>query len=308
MAADVNATIDIRNVRKRFGDVRALDDVGFRVGEGEYFGLLGPNGSGKSTLINITAGLVRADAGQVRVMGCDVVRGYRQTRRALGIVPQELVNDPFFTVHELLEQQSGYFGLGRENRAWMEELLETLDLSGKADQNIHALSGGMKRRVLIAQALVHRPQVVVLDEPTAGVDVELRQILWRFTRRLHGEGHTIVLTTHYLEEAEALCERIAILRQGRLAALDDKQTLLARHPFRMLHLRWRGGPLPDALRPLAVREQDGRADLRLKREDQAIAQVLSAMTAAGLCIDDLKTREPGLEEVFLELMSGDRPE
>ena len=168
---------------------------------------------------------------------------------------------------------------------------------------MHSLSGGMKRRVLIAQALVHRPRVVVLDEPTAGVDVELRQALWHFTRRLHAEGHTIVLTTHYLEEAEALCERIAILREGRLAALDTKQALLSRHPFRMLHLRWRGGPLPEALRSLAVKEEADRADLRLKQEDQAIAQVLSAMAAAGLYIEDLKTREPGLEEVFLELTS-----
>lgn len=299
----MNAAIHIHGVRKRFDNLQALDDVSFQVGEGEYFGLLGPNGAGKSTLINITAGLVRATAGQVRVMGHDVVRAYRQARSALGVVPQELVYDPFFTVRELLELQSGYFGFGRDNRPWMDELLETLDLSGKADANMHALSGGMKRRALIAQALVHRPRVVVLDEPTAGVDVELRQTLWRFTRRLHSEGHTIVLTTHYLEEAEALCGRIAILREGRLAALDDKHALLARHPFRMLHLRWRGGPLPEALRPLAVKEEPGQADLRLTREDQAIAQVLTAMTAAGLDINDLKTREPGLEEVFLELTS-----
>ena len=303
MTREANAAIDICDVRKRFGDLRALDEVSFRVGEGEYFGLLGPNGAGKSTLINITAGLVRADAGRVRVMGHDVVGEYRQARSALGVVPQELVYDPFFTVLELLELQSGYFGFGRENRAWIDELLETLDLSGKSDQNMHSLSGGMKRRVLIAQALVHRPRVVVLDEPTAGVDVELRQALWHFTRRLHAEGHTIVLTTHYLEEAEALCERIAILREGRLAALDTKQALLSRHPFRMLHLRWRGGPLPEALRSLAVKEEADRADLRLKQEDQAIAQVLSAMAAAGLYIEDLKTREPGLEEVFLELTS-----
>jgi ABC-2 type transport system ATP-binding protein len=182
--------------------------VSLSIARGEFFGLLGPNGAGKTTLISVIAGLVRADAGSAAVMGADVRADYRAARRMLGVVPQELVFDPFFTVRETLRIQSGYFGL-RRNDAWIDEIMHHLDLDGKADVNMRALSGGMKRRVLVAQALVHRPPVIVLDEPTAGVDVELRQGLWQFVQRLNADGHTIVLTTHYLEEAEQHCGRIA---------------------------------------------------------------------------------------------------
>ncbi|MGB0713872.1 MAG: ABC transporter ATP-binding protein, partial [Gammaproteobacteria bacterium] len=239
--------VRIAGVSKRFGTLLALDEVGFDIQSGEFFGLLGPNGAGKSTLIGVLAGLVVASSGTVEIMGHDVVSDFRRARAALGVVPQELVYDPFFTVRELLTLQAGYFGLGKSNQHWIDELIETLDLVEKADENLHALSGGMKRRVLIAQALVHKPRVVVLDEPTAGVDVGLRRSLWSFARRLHGEGHTIVLTTHYLEEAESLCDRIAVLDQGRLAALDTKQALLDRHPYSLLSLQWHGGALPGAL-------------------------------------------------------------
>ena len=193
---------------------------------GEFFGLLGPNGAGKTTLISVIAGLVRADAGTASVMGADVRADYRRARRLLGVVPQELVFDPFFTVRETLRFQSGYFGL-RRNDAWIDEVMHHLDLDEKADVNMRALSGGMKRRVLVAQALVHRPPVIVLDEPTAGVDVELRQGLWQFVQRLNADGHTIVLTTHYLEEAEQHCGRIAMLKAGRIVALDSTRNLLA---------------------------------------------------------------------------------
>jgi ABC-2 type transport system ATP-binding protein len=201
--------IQIEQVVKRYGGFTALAGVSLQIEQGEFFGLLGPNGAGKTTLISILAGLNIATSGSTAVMGHDVVRGYREARRALGVVPQELVFDPFFTVREALTIQSGYFGL-RNNEAWIEELLHCLDLTEKADTNMRQLSGGMKRRVLIGQALVHKPPVIVLDEPTAGVDVELRQSLWQFIRRLNQDGHTIVLTTHYLEEAEALCGRIAV--------------------------------------------------------------------------------------------------
>jgi len=206
---------------------QALDNVSFTVEHGEFFGLLGPNGAGKTTLISILAGLVRASAGKARVCGYDVQADFRQARRALGVVPQEIVYDPFFSVRETLRIQSGYFGL-RNNDDWIDEILHNLGLSDKADANMRALSGGMKRRVLVAQALVHRPPVIILDEPTAGVDVDLRRTLWEFISRLNREGHTILLTTHYLEEAEALCGRIAMLKQGRIAALDTTQNLLAR--------------------------------------------------------------------------------
>ena len=196
------------------------------VRQGEFFGLLGPNGAGKTTLINIIAGLARASAGSVAVLGADVVADYRRARRMLGVVPQELVFDPFFSVRETLRIQSGYFGI-RANHAWIDEVMHHLDLDAKADANMRSLSGGMKRRVLVAQALVHKPPVIVLDEPTAGVDVELRQGLWQFVRRLNRDGHTIVLTTHYLEEAEEHCQRIAMLKAGRVVALDTTQNLLA---------------------------------------------------------------------------------
>ena len=194
----MSSAVLIQEVHKRFGNLYALNDVSFEVPQGSFFGLLGPNGAGKSTLINIMSGLMKADAGTISIMGHDVVGDFRAARHALGVVPQELVYDPFFTVHEMLRLQSGYFGHGPENHAWIDELIETLSLSDKADTNLHDLSGGMKRRELIAQALVHKPEVVVLDEPTAGVDVELRQALWHFTQRLHDDGHTILLTTHYL--------------------------------------------------------------------------------------------------------------
>ena len=221
--------VSIVDVVKTFGSLRALDGLSLDIQQGEFFGLLGPNGAGKTTLISCLAGLARLDSGSIRVLGHDVVRDFRQARRLLGVVPQELVFDPFFSVRETLRIQSGYFGI-RRNDDWIDEILHHLDLTSKADANMRRLSGGMKRRVLVAQALVHKPPVIVLDEPTAGVDVELRQGLWQFVRRLNGEGHTIILTTHYLEEAEALCNRIALMKQGQLLALDSTVNLMAAHP------------------------------------------------------------------------------
>jgi ABC-2 type transport system ATP-binding protein len=225
----MTAAVSIIDVVKHFGSLQALAGVSLEIGEGEFFGLLGPNGAGKTTLISSLAGLIRPDSGSLRVLGHDVVADFRQARALLGVVPQELVFDPFFSVRETLRFQSGYFGI-RKNDDWIDEILENLDLTGKADVNMRRLSGGMKRRVLVAQALVHKPPVIVLDEPTAGVDVELRQGLWQFVRRLNCEGHTIILTTHYLEEAEALCGRIALMKQGRVIALDTTANLMAAHP------------------------------------------------------------------------------
>lgn len=222
---EATAAIEIRGVKKTFGSVSALDGVDLSVERGEAIALVGPNGAGKSTLINVVAGLSRPDAGTVSVLGHDVVRGYRAARRALGVVPQELVFDPFFKVREVLRLQAGYFGLGRKQDVWIEELLDTLGLAHEADAPMRSLSGGMKRRVLIGQALVHRPDVVVLDEPTAGVDVEMRQALYRLCRRLIREGRSIVLVTHHFDEVEALCGRIAVLVKGRIAALVTTQSL-----------------------------------------------------------------------------------
>ena len=299
----MTTAVAIDGVHKHFAALHALNDVSLAIPQGSFFGLLGPNGAGKSTLINIMAGLTRADAGTVTVMGHDVVRAYRRSRQALGVVPQELVYDPFFSVREMLRLQSGYFGRGPENHAWIDELLETLSLSDKADTNLHDLSGGMKRRVLIAQALVHKPEVVVLDEPTAGVDVELRQALWQFTRRLHAEGHTILLTTHYLEEAEALCEEIAILSRGRVVAQQSKQALLARCPYRTLQLTLdrEEYTLPAALQAMVVEVQGQILTLRLHKTEHHMADVFQALQAAGLQVIDLHIEEAGLEQVFLEL-------
>ncbi len=223
------SAVSIDRLTKSFGQLQALNGVSLEIAQGEFFGLLGPNGAGKTTLISTLAGLVRADSGSVKVMGYDVVRDFRQARSRLGVVPQELVFDPFFNVRETLRIQSGYFGI-RKNDDWIDEILANLDLTSKADVNMRRLSGGMKRRVLVAQALVHKPPVIVLDEPTAGVDVELRQGLWQFIRRLNSEGHTIILTTHYLEEAEALCNRLALMKQGQVVALDTTANLLATYP------------------------------------------------------------------------------
>ncbi len=223
------AAVSIVDVVKHFGSLQALAGVSLEIGEGEFFGLLGPNGAGKTTLISTLAGLLRPDSGSLKVMGYDVIADFREARRRLGVVPQELVFDPFFNVRETLRIQSGYFGI-RKNDDWIDEILANLDLTSKAETNMRRLSGGMKRRVLVAQALVHKPPVIVLDEPTAGVDVELRQGLWQFIRRLNVEGHTIILTTHYLEEAEALCNRIALMKQGKVVALDTTANLMAEHP------------------------------------------------------------------------------
>ncbi len=295
-------------VEKSFADVNALNGVSFEIPRGSYFGLLGPNGAGKSTLINAAAGLVRCDAGSIEVMGFDVKQQYRGARAALGLVPQELVYDPFFSVIELLRLQAGYFGLGRENHAWIDELIETLELSDKRHANLHSLSGGMKRRALIAQALVHKPPVVVLDEPTAGVDVELRQSLWRFTRRLHAEGHTIVLTTHYLEEAEALCDEIAILDHGGLAALEGKKELLARHPYRRLTLtlEQHDAQLPDALQAMLESREGAICVLRLDKQRDTVGAVIDQLHASGCRIEDLNVTEASLEDVFLSLTGSER--
>jgi ABC-2 type transport system ATP-binding protein len=225
----MTAAVSIVDVVKTFGSLRALNGMSLDIQPGEFFGLLGPNGAGKTTLISSLAGLVRPDSGSISVLGHDVIKDFRQARSLLGVVPQELVFDPFFNVRETLQIQSGYFGI-RKNDDWIDEILHHLDLTSKANVNMRRLSGGMKRRVLVAQALVHKPPVIVLDEPTAGVDVELRQGLWQFVRRLNEEGHTIILTTHYLEEAETLCGRIGLMKQGQLIALDTTRNLMAAHP------------------------------------------------------------------------------
>jgi len=292
--------IQVERVSKNYGGMQALDAVSLTIERGEFFGLLGPNGAGKTTLIHILAGLTLATSGSARVMGHDVVGAYREARRALGVVPQELVFDPFFTVREALTFQSGYFGL-RDNRDWIDEVMRHLDLTGRAETNMRALSGGMKRRVMVAQALVHKPPVIVLDEPTAGVDVELRRALWKFIRSLNQDGHTIVLTTHYLEEAEALCGRIAMLKQGRVVALDTTQNLLRRHSGCYLELRLVPDRLPESLAPLVAQRREGGYRLAL-RDYNAVERVVAELRANNIGIQELEVMHPDLEEVFVQIM------
>ena len=295
----MTAAIEVQGVTKRYGQVQALAGVDLAVSQGEFFGLLGPNGAGKTTLISILAGLARPDAGRVQIMGHDARSAYRDARRALGVVPQELVFDPFFTVRETLRLQSGYFGL-RRNDAWIDEIMENLDLMGKADANMRSLSGGMKRRVLVAQALVHRPPVIVLDEPTAGVDVELRRGLWTFIQRLNREGHTVILTTHYLEEAENLCGRIAMLKAGRIVALDSTANLVRR--LRHLRLRFLAtGRVPATLlgRPVEVLDEYRAVSLD---EVTQIEPALAELRAAGAALVEVEIEQPDLEDVFLDVM------
>jgi ABC-2 type transport system ATP-binding protein len=294
----MGAAVEIIDVARRFGAVQALAGVDLVVEEGEFFGLLGPNGAGKTTLISIVAGLTRADRGTARVLGHDVVTDYRRARRLLGVVPQELVFDPFFTVRETLRIQAGYFGL-RHNDAWIDEILHHLDLASKADANMRALSGGMKRRVLVGQALVHKPPVIVLDEPTAGVDVELRQSLWGFIRKLNRDGHTIILTTHYLEEAEALCGRIAMLKAGKVVALDTTQNLLS--SFAGLTVRLTADTLPDAWRERVLRHEGASYLLSLTSYAE-LEGLLSALREHGVAIAELALQEADLEQVFLRIM------
>ena len=294
--------IDIQGVAKRYGAFEALRGVTFQVEQGEFFGLLGPNGAGKTTLISIIAGLVRATAGRVSVMGHDVSGDFRAARRALGVVPQELVFDPFFTVRETLRLTSGYYGV-RGNDDWIDEILANLDLASKADANMRTLSGGMKRRVLVAQALVHRPPVIVLDEPTAGVDVELRQTLWGFIRRLNRDGHTIVLTTHYLEEAQELCGRIAMLKQGQVVALDRTSALLRQLAGGRLLVRLASGEIPASLAPIAKADETsaGRVVMCIDRYEQ-VEPILAQLREAGCVIEEMELLHSDLEEVFVRIM------
>ena len=292
--------IHVNGLHKRFHTTQALDGVSLEIQQGEFFGLLGPNGAGKTTLISILAGLTRADSGHAAIMGHDVVRDYRQSRRALGVVPQELVYDPFFNVRETLHIQSGYFGLKR-NEGWIDEVMHHLDLTQHADKNTQRLSGGMKRRLLVAQALVHKPPVIVLDEPTAGVDVDLRRSLWEFISRLNREGHTILLTTHYLEEAQALCGRIAMLKAGRVVALDDTRNLLQLTNEHCAQLRLDAETVPDAWRGRLLRDADGSWHINFS-EYQDLEILLADLRGAGIRVLEMHLQEPDLEDVFTDIM------
>ena len=292
--------IRVNALRKHFQTTQALDGVSLEIEQGAFFGLLGPNGAGKTTLISILAGLTRASSGTASIMGHDVVRDYRQARRALGVVPQELVYDPFFNVRETLRIQSGFFGL-KHNDGWIDEIMHHLDLTPHADKNTQSLSGGMKRRLLVAQALVHKPPVIVLDEPTAGVDVDLRRSLWAFISRLNREGHTILLTTHYLEEAEALCGRIAMLKAGRVVALDETKNLLKLTSEHCAQFRLDAESIPAKWQNRMVLGEDGCWRFNFS-EYVDLETLLADLRGAAVRVLEMRLQEPDLEDVFTDIM------
>ncbi len=298
--SQASPAIRVSDLCKQFRHTQALDGISLEIQPGEFFGLLGPNGAGKTTLISILAGLTRADSGQAAIMGHDVVRDYRQARRALGVVPQELVYDPFFNVRETLRIQSGFFGI-KHNDSWIDEIMYHLDLTQHADKNTQSLSGGMKRRLLVAQALVHKPPVIVLDEPTAGVDVDLRRSLWAFISRLNREGHTILLTTHYLEEAEALCGRIAMLKAGRVVALDETRNLLKLTNEHCAQLRLDAESVPTAWQARMQRDADGGWRFNFS-EYVDLELMLADLRVAGVKVVEMRLQEPDLEDVFTDIM------
>ena len=294
-----------KSYRSPKGEFQALKSVSLDIEEGEFFGLLGPNGAGKTTMISILAGLARASSGRVLVQGSDVQANYADARRKLGIVPQELVFDPFFTVREALQFQSGYFGV-KNNDDWIDELLDSLGLIDKAHNNMRQLSGGMKRRVLVAQALVHKPPVIVLDEPTAGVDVDLCQTLWKCISRLNREGgHTVVLTTHYLEEAQAMCQRVAMLKTGKVVALDTMSALIRRIAGSQLQVHLKHGVLPADLRHLVLHPEEPQAPNKFSlrvNEYSEVEKILARLREAGAEIDEMQLQQADLEDIFLQIM------
>ena len=299
--------IIFNKVKKNFGKLEALKGIDLVIEEGEFFALLGPNGAGKSTLINILAGLAKPSSGSIKVMGHDVIQDYQNARRSLGVVPQELVFDPFFNVREMLRFQAGYFGKGRENDDWIDEVIEGLDLQEKANTNMRMLSGGMKRRALIAQALVHKPPVIVLDEPTAGVDVELRKRLWQFIKKLNQKGHTIVLTTHYLEEAETLCSRVAMMDQGKVVALDKTRNLLKRFSAKNLNLRLdlKNKKIPVSVQKF-IQSSDHSFITFLLEEIAEVEFIMSELKKSNIKILDMELTNSDLEKVFLKLTGSKR--
>jgi ABC-2 type transport system ATP-binding protein len=288
----------------------ALDDVSFDVPRGQIFGLLGPNGAGKSTLINILAGLVTKSSGSVSIWGFDIDQHPRNAKRSIGIVPQEILFDPFFSPREALEIQAGLYGIAPADRQ-SDALLAAMHLTDKADAYARTLSGGMKRRLLVAKAMVHSPPILVLDEPTAGVDIELRKELWNYVRELNGNGVTVVLTTHYLEEAEELCDRIAIIHRGKVVANEPTRELIAKAQEKAVVVTFDRDI--DAVPTASCFENITLVDERTLeisyRKDRVNAgEVLAALAAEGLAIVDVSTRDPDLEDVFLSLVTGDQPQ
>ena len=295
--------LTIKNIKKTFDGKDAVKEISFSIKEGEIFGLLGPNGAGKSTTINMIAGVCRIDSGTISAFGYDNKRDYRHTRRLLGVVHQEIVTDNFFTIGQALKLHSGFYGV-RDDEQWRKLLIERLDLEPHLDKTMIKLSGGMKRRFMIAKALIHRPRLLILDEPTAGVDVELRHSLWDFVREINRNGTSILLTTHYLEEAEEMCDRIAIMNHGDIVALERTHELVRRLSNRQVRL-WFESPvetLPETFAPYSPQLKDDKIELLLSLpKGQSAGELLHLITASNLPVRDFETDQSGLEDVFIKL-------
>ncbi|KCZ56931.1 ABC transporter ATP-binding protein [Hyphomonas chukchiensis] len=303
--------IEIEHLQKiyrasgKMPEKHALKDISLQIPRGSVFGLLGPNGAGKSTFINILAGLVNKTSGTARIWGLDIDQHPRQSRAAIGVVNQEIVADPFFTPMEMLELMAGFYGVPKNERRSL-EILTALGLDDKKDAYVRQLSGGMKRRLMVAKALVHNPPVLILDEPTAGVDVELRRSLWTYVRELHDRGTTIILTTHYLEEAEELCDTIAIVNHGEIVASEPTPKLLARLDYKTLVITPREplAAVPAGLAAFDARIRDtGALAITFRTSETGIGRILEQVRASGISIGDLVTEAPDLEDVFLSLTS-----
>ncbi|MBK8199775.1 MAG: ABC transporter ATP-binding protein [Acidobacteria bacterium] len=307
--------IQVRDLRKTYAatgkmpEKVALNGISLEIPTGTIFGLLGPNGAGKSTFINILAGLVKKTSGTAEIWGLDIDAHPRQSRAAIGVVNQEVVADPFFTPFEMLELMAGFYGVPKAERR-TDEILTALGLIDKRDAYVRQLSGGMKRRLMVAKALVHNPPVLILDEPTAGVDVELRRLMWNYVRELHDRGTTIILTTHYLEEAEELCDTIAIVDHGMIKACEPTQKLLSRLDYKTLIITPRE-PITVIPPELAVYDSklrdDGTLAITFKTAETGIGRLLEKARGAGISVADLSTKSPDLEDVFLSLTGDNAP-
>ena len=296
--------ISIQNLTKYYKNFKALEDISFEVQPGEFFGFLGPNGAGKTTTISVITGLANFQSGSVKIFGHDVKSEYREARSLIGLAPQEFNFDPFLSVEQVLTFEGGYFGMApRAAKARAEELLAVFELSSKRKEGYKRLSGGMKRRLLIARALMHSPKILILDEPTAGVDLELRYQLWDFLRRINKEGVTIVLTTHYIEEAEKLCSRIGVVHQGKIAAMAPTGELIRRMTGDQveLYLTTALSEIPAEMKSVKVyREENGRR-LRFEEKENAVNLILKVLHSKGFEIEKIDVRRPTLEDAFLKL-------
>lgn len=301
------AALNIEKLSKKFGENEVVKGISLEIQQGEIFGLLGPNGAGKSTTINMVTGVTRMGSGKVSVFGHDNQNDFVNTRRFIGVMHQEVVVDTFFTIDKALKIHSGYYGIP-DDKAWREQLIDRLALGPHLKKSMNRLSGGMKRRFMVAKALIHKPKLLILDEPTAGVDVELRQSLWAFVREMNQKlGTTVLLTTHYLEEAEEMCGRVAIMNHGSIIALDKTKMLLDQLDERRLiiHLDEKLSSSPDSLKDFSCELQDAGMTLCLKiTKTMNISQLLSRLSETGLKIRELETRAPSLQEAFIKLTKG----